>query len=341
MGIKTGPLGSLEEEMKKNFWREKAVFISGGTGLLGSWLVKYLLERQAKVVALIRDEVPDSNLYRMSLAEAIIQVRGDVEDYSLLRRIINEYEVNTVFHLAAQTIVTVANHDPLSTFQTNIKGTWNLLEACRNTKTIRQIIISSSDKAYGEKERLPYCEDDQLKGLHPYDVSKSCADLIAQTYYHTYSLPVCITRCANLYGGGDLNFSRIIPGTIRSAFYNETPVIRSNGRYLRDYFYVEDAVGAILNLAEKMQQKRILGEAFNFASGIHINVIELVNKVLRLMGKRLKYKILNEAQYEIEDQYLSIKKADKILGWKPTYSLDAGLKKTIEWYLGYLSQKEE
>jgi len=322
----------------KGFWKNKNVFVSGCTGLLGSWLIRYLLDNQATVVGLIRDEVPDSNLNRSELIKMIVRVSGDVEDYLLIRRILNEYEIETVFHLAAQTIVSIANRDPLSTFNSNIKGTWNILEACRQIKNIKQIIISSSDKAYGDNEKLPYKEEDALKGSHPYDVSKSCADLIAQAYHKTYNLPVCISRCANLYGGGDLNFSRIIPGTIRSAFYGEVPVIRSDGKYVRDYFYVEDAVFAMVNLAEKMQESRIHGEAFNFSSGIHVSVLELVNKILKLMHKSLKPKILNEVKDEIRNQYLSIQKARDMLNWQPNFDLDFGLNKTISWYKEYLSR---
>lgn len=321
---------------KSNFWKDRNVFITGGTGLLGSWLIKYLLDNQARVIGLIRDEVPDSNLHRMGLNDRIVKISGDVENYLLIKRIMNEYEVETVIHLAAQTIVSVANRDPLSTFEANIKGTWNILEAARQEKNIKQVIVSSSDKAYGDKDKLPYEEDEELKGRHPYDVSKSCADLISQSYFTTYKLPVCVTRCANLYGGGDLNFSRIIPGTIRSAINNETPIIRSDGKYLRDYFYVEDAVLAFLNLAENMQDPKIHGEAFNFSSGVHVNVIELVEKILKLMHKDLKPKILNEARNEIRNQYLSIEKAKSVLKWKSKFELDDGLKNTIDWYEDYL-----
>lgn len=317
------------------FWRSRRVFITGYTGFLGSWLVKYLINKKTCIVGLVRDEQPESNSLLDGLTAKLTIVRGSLEDYSLIRRIINEYEIETVFHLAAQTIVTVANQDPISTFEANIKGTWNILEACRHAKNIKQAIVSSSDKAYGEKEKLPYVETDPLEGRHPYDVSKSCADLISQAYFHTYHLPVCVTRCANLYGGGDLNYSRIVPGTIRSVFYDESPIIRSDGKYLRDYFYVEDAVLALLALTQEMQDKCILGEVFNFSSGIRMNVFGIVNKILKLMGKKLKPRVLNETKNEIKDQYLSIEKAKKLLGWAPRFSLDAGLGEAINWYEGY------
>lgn len=317
----------------KNFWRDRNVFVTGATGLLGSWLVKYLVGRGARVVALVRDDIPDSNLLRQDVVDKITAVRGELEDYFLLQRVVAEYEIETVFHLAAQTIVSVANRSPLSTFQSNIQGTWNLLEAVRQAGTVRQVVVSSSDKAYGEKEHLPYKETDQLRGVHPYDVSKSCADLISQSYAKTYRTPVCVTRCANLYGGGDLNFSRIIPGTIRSALYGESPIIRSDGKYIRDYFYVEDAAAAFLLLAEKMENPRIHGEAFNFSSGIHVDVVAVAKKILTLMGRtRLKLKILDEVKNEIKDQYLSIAKARSVLGWRPAYTLEDGLKRTIRWY---------
>jgi len=321
-------------------WKNSNVFVTGCNGLLGSWLVKYLLDNGANVIGLLRDELPNSNLDQLGLCEKITSVRGDLQDYSLLRRIMSEYEVGFVFHLAAQTLVTVANTDPRSTFETNIRGTWNILEVARQTKSLKGIIVASSDKAYGEKCKLPYHETDSLEGSHPYDVSKSCADLIAQSYYKTYKVPVCVTRCANLYGGGDLNFSRIIPGTIRSAFYNERPIIRSDGKFLRDYFYVEDAVLAMLNLAEYMKNKLVLGEAFNFSSGVHLNVVDLVERILRLMGKKIKSVVLNKAHNEIRDQYLSIKKANNLLKWHPCFDIHVGLKRTIEWYMTYFVTRE-
>ena len=250
-----------------------------------------------------------------------------------MRRLVTEYEIDTVFHLAAQTIVGIANRNPLSTFESNIKGTWSILEACRRTPTITRIVVASSDKAYGEQEQLPYEESTPLQGAYPYDVSKSCADLIAQAYYRTWRLPVCITRCGNFYGPGDLNFNRIVPGTIRSVLNNESPIIRSDGSYVRDYFYVKDGALAYMHLAEQMNNPVIHGEAFNFSNEVQITVIELTNKILSLMGRMdLQPKILNEAKNEIPHQYLSARKAREVLKWRPNYTLEEGLRETIEWY---------
>lgn len=319
--------------MEKTYWRNKNVFVTGCTGLLGSWLVKELVENGANVTGLIRDWVPKSSLILQGLVNKVNTVRGDIIDYFLMERVLNEYEIDSVFHLAAQTIVGTANRNPLSTFETNIKGTWNILEACRRTPAIKKVIIASSDKAYGAHETLPYTEEMPLNGSHPYDVSKSCTDLLAFTYYNTYNLPVCITRCGNFYGGGDLNFNRIIPGTIRSVLFNEHPVIRSDGTYIRDYIYIHDAVKAYLFLAEKMDELKISGEAFNFSNEIQLTVLELVNEILRLMGKEdLEPIILNEIKGEIKHQYLCADKARNTLGWKPGYTLEDGLNETINWY---------
>jgi len=322
--------------MIRDYWKNKNIFITGATGFLGSWLTKYLLERNSNITALVRDWVPKSKLISDDSVNKINIVRGNIEDYLLLERIINEYEINTVFHIAAQTIVGIANTNPLSTFESNIKGTWNILEACRKAPKVKKVIVASSDKAYGDQEILPYTEDAPLIGRHPYDVSKSCADLICRSYYETYRLPVCITRCGNFYGGGDLNFNRIIPGTIKSILNNESPVIRSDGNFIRDYFYIEDAVLAYLLLAEKMDDKSIHGEAFNFSNEIQITVLDLVNKIIDLMDSQLKPVILNEATNEIKHQYLSAKKAREILGWNPKFDLNLGLKKTINYYKGFL-----
>ena len=324
--------------MLKNYWKNKNIFITGATGFLGSWLTKYLLEENSNITALVRDWVPKSKLLSDNYINKINLVRGNIEDYLLLERIINEYEIDTVFHIAAQTIVGIANSNPLSTFESNIKGTWNILEASRKVPKLKKIIVASSDKAYGEQKILPYSENTSLIGRHPYDVSKSCADLICRSYYETYGLPVCVTRCGNFYGGGDLNFNRIIPGAIRSILNNEPPIIRSDGSFIRDYFYIEDAVLAYLLLAEKMDDSSLYGEAFNFSNEIQITVLDLVNKVVDLMGSNLKPVILNEATNEIKHQYLSAKKAKDLLGWKSEYNLNIGLQKTISYYTEFFGK---
>ncbi len=319
------------------FWKNRNVLVTGCTGLLGSHLTAMLVEQQANVVGLIRDLVPQSNLSQTGIHGRINIVRGSVEDYFTIERTLNEYEIDTVFHLAAQTIVGTANRNPLSTFKSNIEGTWCVLEACRRVPTIKRIIIASSDKAYGDQDELPYDEATPLQGSHPYDVSKSCADLIAHTYHNTYELPVCVTRCGNFYGPGDLNFNRIVPGTIRSVLNDEAPVIRSDGTYIRDYFYVKDGALAYIYLAEKMENPEIRGEAFNFSNELQITVLELTKKILTLMERSdLEPVILNEAQNEIKHQYLSAKKARERLGWKPQYDIDNALNETILWYSRFL-----
>lgn len=319
--------------MSNTYWKNKNVFVTGCTGLLGSWLVKDLVEKGANITGLIRDWVPKSNLILQDSINKINTVRGDINDYFLMERVLNEYEIDTVFHLAAQTIVSIANRNPIPTFETNIKGTWNILEACRRNPTVERVIVASSDKAYGEHEILPYTEDAPLKGSHPYDVSKSCADLLAFTYHNTYELPVCITRCGNFYGGGDLNYNRIVPGTIRSILLGERPIIRSDGAFIRDYIYIRDAVNAYSFLAEKMDDLDIHGEAFNFSNEIQLTVLELTNDILRIMDRTdLEPIVLNEAKGEIKHQYLSAAKAKDMLGWNPTYAVEEGLKETIDWY---------
>jgi len=319
-----------------SFWQDRSTLITGASGLLGGWLTKRLVELGGDVVCLMRDWVPQSELVRAGVIERVKIVRGDSSDQALLERALGEYEIKTVFHLAAQTIVTIANRNPVSTFKTNIEGTWALLEACRRSPSVGQIVVASSDKAYGDQDLLPYTETTPLQGRHPYDVSKSCADLIAQAYATTYQLPVAITRCGNFYGGGDLNWSRIIPGTIRSVLRGERPVIRSDGQFLRDYIYVEDGAAACLLLAEKLARcPNLSGRAFNFSNETPVTVIELVDKILNLMGSKLAPVILNEATHEIRRQYLSATKAQQDLDWSPTFTLDAGLRKSIDWYKAY------
>lgn len=323
--------------MLSDFWLDRPTFVTGATGLVGGWLVRRLVESGADVVCLVRDWVPQSELLRDRLIDQVKIVRGDVLDQRLLERTLGEYEIATVIHLAAQTIVTIANRNPISTFDTNIGGTWALLEACRRSPTVGQIILASSDKAYGDHSSLPYDEGTPLQGKHPYDVSKSCADLIAQAYASTYDLPVAITRCGNFYGGGDLNWNRIVPGTIRSILRGNRPIIRSDGKYIRDYFYVEDGAAAYMLLAEKLAEKEDLrGQAFNLSNEIHVTTLEIVEMILRLMNSDHKPDILNEASNEIRHQYLSAVKARKILGWQPLFSLEEGLRRTIEWYEEFL-----
>lgn len=326
--------------VQDSFWTDRTVLVTGCTGLLGSWLTEILTGYGANVVGLVRDQVPQSRLIQNSGISRINVVWGEIEDYQLLERVLNEYQVQTVFHLAAQTIVGIANANPLSTFETNVRGSWNLLEACRQTSWVENIVVASSDKAYGEHPQLPYSEDTPLIGRHPYDVSKSCADLIAQAYFSSYQLPVCITRFGNLFGPGDLNFNRLIPGTIRSALRGEAPVIRSDGKFSRDYIYVEDAADAYAMVAKKMaSDSQLAGNAFNFSYEAPMAALEVVNKILNEMGQDgLEPQILDIAKNEIPHQYLSSKKAREMLGWQPQHHFDQGLSRTIPWYENWLKE---
>jgi CDP-glucose 4,6-dehydratase len=326
---------------KETFWENKNILITGCTGLLGSCLTESLVSKNANVIGLVRDSVPKSRFYQSNIRNNVVTVRGEIENYFLLERIINEYEIDTVFHLAAQTIVTLANRNPVSTFKANIEGTWNILEACRRAPLVSRIVVASSDKAYGDQPVLPYDEKTPLEGRHPYDVSKSCADLICRAYFETYNLPVCVTRCGNFYGAGDLNFNRIIPGTIRSVFHHQRPLIRSDGSPRRDYFYIRDGVEAYLLLAEKMNNKKICGEAFNFSTESPYSVLEIVQNIIDIMGSDLKPDLLNQATNEIQDQYLSAKKAKKMLNWASKYTLDVGLKETIDWYTHFFKHYQQ
>jgi len=320
-----------------SFWRDRSVFVTGGTGLLGSWLVKQLLEAGSNVVCLVRDWVPQSELVRSRRIEQVNTVRGDITDRNLIERVLGEYEVETVFHLAAQTIVGIANRNPVSTFSTNIEGTWNLLEACRRSPKVASIIVASSDKAYGDQEHLPYNETMPLQGRHPYDVSKSCADLIAQTYAVSYNLPVAITRCGNFYGGGDLNWNRVVPGTIRSIIRGERPVVRSDGNFVRDYFYIEDGAAAYMLLAERLASYAVLrGQAFNFSNESQVSVLDMVELILRKMKSSLRPEVLNQASNEIRHQFLSAERARTMLNWQPQFTLESGLDRTLAWYREFL-----
>lgn len=316
------------------YWRDRRVLVTGCTGLLGSWLTEKLVAQEAEVVGLVRDSVPRSRLISEGLVDRIDVVWGAVEDYELLERTLGEYEVRTVFHLAAQTIVGVANRNPLSTFEANTRGTWQLLEASRRSPMVEAIVVASSDKAYGAHVSLPYDEDAPLVGRHPYDVSKSCADLITQAYAYSFGTPACVTRFGNLFGGGDLNWNRIVPGTIRSALRGERPIVRSDGTLTRDYVYVEDAADAYLLLAERMTtQDGVAGQAFNFSYERPLDVMQVVNAILEAMERKdLEPVVLGQVTNEIAHQYLSSRKARDRLGWNPTFDFDEGLRRAIEWY---------
>jgi CDP-glucose 4,6-dehydratase len=321
----------------KDFWRDRPTFVTGATGLVGGWLVARLLDVGADVICLVRDWVPQSKLVTDNAIERVRVVRGEVSDIALMERCLGEYEIDTVIHLAAQTIVTIANRNPLSTFESNIAGTWSLLEACRRSPSVKQVVVASSDKAYGDADKLPYDEETPLRGRHPYDMSKSCSDLVAQCYAKTYQLPVAITRCGNFYGGGDLNWNRIVPGTIRSVARSQRPVIRSDGNYVRDYFYVEDGAAVYMHLAQALaENSELRGEAFNFSNESQVSVLELVHKILTLMRSGLQPDVRNEANNEIRHQYLSAAKAKRMLNWRPLFSLDQGLERTVDWYRKFL-----
>jgi CDP-glucose 4,6-dehydratase len=335
VGRRFTALDDLEMSAKKknSHWHDRPVFVTGATGLLGGWLVRRLVEEGASVTALVRDWVPRSTLLTADWLKKVTIVRGDVRDQVVLERSLGEYEIDTVFHLAAQTIVGVANRNPVSTLDTNIRGTWALLEAARRSPLTKAVIIASSDKAYGDHEELPYDEDAALQGEHPYDVSKSCADLIAKMYAVTFGVPVAVTRCGNFYGGGDLNWNRLIPGTIRSALKNERPVIRSDGTLIRDYFYVEDGAAAYMQLAQALHARpELRGEAFNFSNELQVDVLTLAQKILERMKSPLEPDVRAEARNEIQHQWLSAAKARRMLGWAPQFTLDEGLDRTIAWY---------
>ena len=325
---------------KSKFWQNKNIFITGYEGFLGSNLTRTLLNYGAKIWGLDIITHRKNTILSGKDLNKVKVTKGSVGNFSLVSEIIKENNIEFIFHLAAEALVGKCNKNPLRTFSTNIKGSWNVLEASRNNNSIKAIIIASSDKAYGIQKELPYKENSPLAGCHPYDVSKSCTDLLAYTYFCTYRLPVCITRCGNIYGPGDFNFSRIVPDTVRSVLRNKTLIIRSDGKFTRDYIYVEDIVRGYLLLAQKMESLRLYGEAFNFSNETPVSVLELVRMISKLAGQnKPNYKIANTAKDEIKHQYLSAKKAYKILKWFPQYTLDSGLKKTIDWYSYILSQK--
>jgi len=317
-------------------WADRRVLVTGATGIVGSWLVRALLEQGATIVALVLDADPQSELYRSGDIRRVSVVNGALEDFRNLERALLAHDVDSVFHLGAQAIVDIAHRAPLATFETNIRGSYNLLEACRlHADRVRRVVVASSDKAYGEQELLPYTEETALNGRHPYDVSKSCADLLAQSYHHSYGLPVAIARCGNVYGGGDLHWDRIVPGTIRSLLRGERPIIRSDGTYVRDYLYVKDCVAGYLALSDAID--RVAGDAFNFSTESPVTVSEIVTTTRKIVGRTdLEPIIQNVARGEIRNQSLSARKARERLGWQAAFDLERGLAETVAWYEAFL-----
>lgn len=328
--------------MNAEFWKGKNVFVTGADGFIGGWIAKTLVDVGANVSVIVRDIKRKPNALDLhKIRDKVNIVIGDIKDYEVISRVFNEHEIDTIFHLAAQAIVGTANRSPLSTFESNIKGSWVIYEAARVTSTVKRVIVASSDKAYGVQEKLPYTEDQSLNGLYPYDASKVCTDVLARCYFTSYKLPIVVTRNANTYGGADLNMSRIVPDTVCSAIEGKELLIRSDGTLERDYMYIKDAVDAYMVLAENMHRKDILGEAFNFGIGEPISVLDLFNKIVELTGTKTKPKILGEAKNEINRQYLDCTKVKKMLNWEPKYTLETGLKETIEWYKEYLKTLKE
>jgi len=322
-----------------SFWKGKKVFVTGATGLMGSWVVKALMREGADIVALVRDRVPKSMLVREGLIDQITTVSGDLESLPILERAIAEYNPHTVFHLGAQPLVQVAKRDPVGTLRANVMGTWNVMEACRLTGRAH-VVVASSDKAYGATDNLPYRETHPLQGRYPYDVSKSCTDLVAQMYAATYGVKTAIARCGNLFGGGDLNFDRTIPGLIKSTLADEPFVIRSDGQFVRDFLYVKDAAESYLTLGERLSEdKSISGEAFNFSLEERLTVLEIVQMALRIMGRSdLNPIIQNIVTTEVREQYLDASKARERLGWRPKYRMEEAIRETVDWYRGHFAE---
>ena len=342
MGVRRRAVGAPARDdvmtSPSTHWAGRRVLVTGATGIIGSWLCEALLARGASVAALVLDDDPQSRFYADAVAGRCSIVRGNLASFADCARAINSYECEVVFHLGAQTIVGTALRDPLECFESNVRGTYNLLEAARRVQPlVRAFVVASTDKAYGDAPVLPYTEDMPLNGKHPYDVSKSCADLLAAAYHHSYGLPVTVARCGNVYGGGDLNWSRIVPGTIRSLLRGERPVLRSDGAPVRDYIYVEDAVEAYVALAEATERAGVAGEAFNFGTQSGSTALDMVETIARVMGIDANPVVLDAAPMEIREQTLDSSKARERLGWRPRWELEAGLRETVAWYRARLA----
>lgn len=329
---------SSQNARDRQYWSKRTVLVTGAGGFAASWICKALVEAGATVVGIVRDSPGEQQLTGHGIRNKMAIVHGSIVDYASVERALNEYEVDTCLHLAAQAIVGAANRSPLSTFESNIKGTWNVLEACRNVATVTSVVVASSDKAYGDQPVLPYTEDTTLNGTYPYDASKVCTDVLTKSYAVTYGLPATITRCANIYGGGDTNWSRIVPGTMRSLYIGEDPIIRSDGTPERDYLYIEDLVDAYLLTAQHAGEDGIRGTAFNFGSGTPTSALTLVTQITAASGKNLQPIIKGQAKGEIDRQYLDSTRAHQVLGWEPHHSLAQGLAKSWAWYEAYLNE---
>lgn len=331
----------MSEAGSAGFWGGRSVLVTGGTGLVGSWLVKKLLAARANVALLLKDTNPLSEISRSGDLNRVAVTYGSLEDFTALTHAINLYDVDTVFHLGAQTQVLAAHRYPLQTFEANVRGTYNLLEACRvHPELVKRIVVASTDKAYGTQKVLPYTETTPLEARNSYDVSKSCADLISQSYFHTYGLPLAITRFGNVYGGGDWNANRIVPHTIGCLAEGRRPVMRSDGTPLRDYIYVEDVAEAYMRLAERLDDPAVVGQAFNFSHGVPVSVLQIVSTLRKLMGREdIEPLIQNTARGEIPEQYLDATKAKRLLEWTPRFGLEEGLQHTIDWYLDFFKAR--
>lgn len=339
MLVDDAQMNGAKSLLEPEFWLDRPVFVTGATGFLGGWVARRLVRLGADVVVLVRDWEPRSDLVRERLVDEVTVVRGDITDQALLERVLNEREITTAIHLAAQTTVPVAGRNPVSTFSSNVAGTWAVLEACRRSPSVRQVVVASSDKAYGFIGREQYKEEMPLKPSGPYDVSKACADMIARSYAAAFELPVAVTRCGNFFGGGDLNWDRIVPGTVRSVIRGQRPLIRSDGTPVRDYLYIEDGVEATLLLAERIaEDESLAGEAFNFSAERPLTVLEVVDEILRTMGSDLEPVILGEGSGEIPYQALSAERARAVLGWKAMCLLEDGLERTVGWYRNFFHE---
>lgn len=328
-------------KFKKGFWKTKNVLVTGADGFIGGWIAKRLVDEGANVTVIVRDLKVENSLDNLKFRDKANVVQGDIIDTLFMQRVVNEYSIDIIYHLAAQAIVGIANKNPISTFESNIKGTWNVLDAARLSSTVKGVIVASSDKAYGDQKKLPYTEDQPLNGLYPYDASKVCTDVLSQSYFKTFGLPVAITRNANTYGGGDMNFNRIVPQTIKAVFEGQVPEIRSDGTLERDYMYIKDAVDAYLLIGENMDRNDVKGQAFNFGVSKPVTVLQLFEKIIKASGKNVKPKILNQAKNEIQKQYLNCDKVKKTFDWQPKYDLDSGLKETVQWYKKYFADKKQ